>query len=78
MFEIIKNLQGVEYIVTNNAKIAEGIREEGDQIQVWFTGAPGVKVARGIADGLAKDFGRDTVIKSGVHGNFYAAFKNGK
>ena len=78
MFEITKDTKGVEYIVTNNAKIAEGIREERPRIPVWFTGAPGVKVALGIAEGLAKEFGRETVVRSGKHGNFYAAFKYGK
>ncbi len=78
MFEIAKNTNGVEHIITNNAKIAEGIREENAQIKVWFTGAPTVKVALGIADGLAQDFGRETVIRSGEYGKFYVAFKNSK
>ncbi len=74
MFEIATDTKGVVHIVTDNPKIAEGLREERANISVWFTGAENLKVARGLADGLAKEFDRKTVVWRGGSCKFHACF----
>ena len=74
MFEIATDTKGVVHIVTDNPKIAEGLREERASISVWFTGAPDLKVARGLAVGLAQEFDRKTVIRRGGPCQFHACF----
>lgn len=77
MFEIATNTKGVTFIVTDNPKIAEGARGESDSISVWFTGAANLKVARGLADGLAKEFDRKVVIWRSGPSMFHARFAKG-
>ena len=75
MFEIATNVHGDACIVTDNPIIADAIREEGVGVPVFFTGAPNLKVARGLAKGLAKDFDRKAVVwRSGGACPFYVDF----
>ena len=77
MFEIATNKEGVACIVTDNPKISDAIRREAPacDVPVWFTAASDLAVVQSIADGMALEFGRKTVVIATIGLNvFHAAF----
>lgn len=72
MFVIEKNLKGKLCVITDNAEIAEKIRDENARIPVWYTGAPTVETVQAIATGLDSEFGRFASYKAGGHARYHA------
>ena len=78
MFVIAKNTKGELCVVTDNPDIAEAIRDESQHakkpVPVWFTGAPTIESVRALADGLARDFDRETTFRKGAVARFPKSF----
>ena len=76
MFEIAVNKDGVACIVTDNPIIADAIHgaDEDDKVPVWFTGAPNLTTARGLAKGIELEFGRKAGITRDGPSVFSARF----
>ncbi len=78
MFEIAINVKGVACIITDNPKIADLIHEEEARVPIWFTGGPSKETAKALAEGMAKEFARETTIVTGGHCKFHASFRDSK